>query len=136
MDRIVVEGIRFYGYHGCLPLEKEEGQEFLMDLEVDYDFTPAAEKDDLAEAVDYRGLVERACRLAARERFNLIETLAVRIAEELLQEGTVERVKVRIHKPHAPLGVSVADVAAEVERFRGGSGGGNMPTGPGGESRG
>ncbi len=60
-DRILLEGMIFYGRHGTLPAERELGQRFIVDIELRCDLRPAGLSDDLAKTVDY-GEVHRQAR--------------------------------------------------------------------------
>ena len=53
MDKIVLTGLHFYGYHGCLPEEKRHGQPFHIDLVLETDLERAGQTDDLTQTVDY-----------------------------------------------------------------------------------
>ena len=115
-DKIIIEGMEFYGYHGVLPGEQEIGQRFLVDMELTTYLEHPARLDDLSEAIDYAdvyGLVER---IVTDERFNLIEALAERIAQAVLSRYSVEEVMVRVKKPHAPLGGIFKYVGVEIRR--------------------
>lgn len=112
--KIIINGLKVFAYHGCTPGEQEEGQEFLIDLELEYDFSAAADGDDLGCAVDYDSLASAVHELAVRERYNLLESLVVRIGEHILDKTPAERVLVRVHKPEAPMRCEVEDVAAEM----------------------
>ena len=114
MAKIVVSGIRVFAHHGCTPREKEEGQEFLIDIELEYDASRAAAEDDLAEAVDYDSLASEVYELATGERYDLIETLAARIGEHLMGAVPALRTLVRVHKPQAPMRRKVESVAVEM----------------------
>ena len=112
--KVLISGLEVFAYHGCTPQEKEEGQDFLIDIELDYDAARAVEMDDLAEAVDYDGLATAVHELATRERYDLIETLAARIGEYVMQATPALRLLVRVHKPQAPLQKKVGEVAVEM----------------------
>jgi dihydroneopterin aldolase len=117
-DRILVRGIEAFGYHGVLPEEREQGQPFIVDLVVQTDVSDAAAADDLSETVDYSLLAREAVSVIEGEAYDLIETLAVRIADRVLAHERVHAVEVTVHKPNAPVGVEFADVAVVVERSR------------------
>lgn len=117
-DRILVRGIAAFGYHGVLPEEREEGQPFVVDLVVRTDVAPAAASDDLGKTVDYSVLAREVVAIIEGEACDLIETVAVRIAEKVLTHERVSAVEVTIHKPKAPVGVAFDDVAVIVERVR------------------
>lgn len=110
-DRIEVRGIRAFGYHGVLPHEGEIGQEFIADVVLLCDMSAAAASDDLNLTADYGTVARLVSGLITGERFQLIETLADRVAGALVAQPSVIEVHVTIHKPHAPMPVGVADVA-------------------------
>jgi dihydroneopterin aldolase len=114
LGRIIISGLEVFAYHGCTPEEKERGQNFLLDLELEYDCSRAVAEDDLSEAVDYDRLVSEVHEIASRERYDLIETLAARVGEYIIESTVAETVLVRVHKPEAPLQHEVREVAVEM----------------------
>lgn len=117
-DRIVVSGIEVFAHHGVLEEEKENGQLFSVDVEMELDLQPAADSDHLTETVDYGALAERVHARVAGERWNLIETVAARVADLILEDPRVSASTVTIHKPQAPITVPFRDVAVTVRRSR------------------
>ncbi len=117
-DVIAVRGIEAYGYHGVLPTERERGQPFVVDLELHTDVSAAAASDDLTQTVDYSTLARQVVDIVQGEPCDLIETLAVRLADAMLVHETVYAARVTVHKPEAPVGVPFSDVAVTVERER------------------
>ena len=115
-DRITLTGIAGYGYHGVFPEERASGQPFVVDLVCELDLSGAAAGDDLGQTVDYGGLAQAVVADIERDPLNLIEALAERIAGTCLSHQAVQRVKVTVHKPNAPLPVPVADVAITLTR--------------------
>lgn len=117
-DRIELTGLRGHGRHGVHAEEREAGQPFLVDLSLSLDLGPAARSDDVRETVHYGELAARVVALVEGEPVDLIETLAVRIAELCLADPRVDEVEVTVHKPQAPVGVPFGDVAVTVVRGR------------------
>lgn len=117
-DLIVVRGIEAFGYHGVLPEERQNGQPFVVDIEVRTDVSDAAATDDLAKTIDYAVLAQDAVDIVQGPPCDLIETVAVRIAEQALTHERVQSVQVTVHKPKAPVGVPFGDVLVTVERRR------------------
>lgn len=117
-DQLAVRGIEVFGHHGVFDFERRDGQVFVIDLVLDLDTRSAAATDDLAETVDYGALVAAVEAAVRRDPVDLIETLAQRIAEVCLEEERVERVQVTVHKPHAPIEATFADVALTIDRSR------------------
>lgn len=118
MDRITLTGIEAWGHHGVLEHERELGQRFVVDVEVAADLAGAAASDRLADTIDYAGLAQRVADLVAGRSFRLIEGLAVRIAEVVLEDERVLEATVTVHKPSAPFPVVVAEAAVTVVRRR------------------
>lgn len=117
-DRITLRGIRAYGYHGVLAEEHQNGQMFGVDVELLTDVSEAAASDDLEATVDYAAVAREVVRVVEGDPCNLIETVAVRIADALLVVGRVTEVRVTVHKPQAPVGVPFDDVSVTVVRRR------------------
>ncbi len=118
LDRISVTGLRVFGYHGVLPAEREQGQEFVIDTVLWLDTRRAAETDELSLTVDYGALAQALAEIVAGEPVDLIETLAERLAAACLADDKVDQVEVTVHKPSAPIAVPFTDVAATIRRSR------------------
>jgi 7,8-dihydroneopterin aldolase/epimerase/oxygenase len=117
-DRIELRGLRVRGHHGVFEHERRDGQEFVVDVTVWMDLTPAAASDDLADTLHYGELAERAAAIVAGEPSNLIETVAARVADMVLADARVRAVEVALHKPQAPIPLEFADVAVVVHKSR------------------
>jgi len=117
-DQIALRGLRVRGYHGVLPAERRDGQLFGIDVVVDTDVSAAADADDLALTVDYATLARQVEKIVAGDPVDLLETLAVRIADVCLAHRGVVAVEVTVHKPMAPIGIPFDDVAVTVRRSR------------------
>ena len=118
LDKIAITGLRGYGYHGVLPAEREQGQEFVVDAVVWVDTSAAAAADDLSATVDYAALAGQLSGIISGEPVDLIETLAQRLAGACLDNGQVRHAEITVHKPYAPVGVPVADVSVTIRRSR------------------
>jgi dihydroneopterin aldolase len=98
MDRILLEGMSFQGRHGVRAAERERPQEFKVDVEVDSDLREPAKTDRIEDSVDYRRIRAIAKEVIEGESQNLIETLAARIADRVLELPGVSGVSVRVAK--------------------------------------
>ena len=116
-DRILLEGMVFYGFHGVNLAERETGQRFLVDLDVTRDLRPAGLSDDIEDTVSYAHLYRLVKEVVEGPPRNLLETLAETIAQRVLDEHDVEAVRVTVRKPEAPIKGSVL-AGAGVEVFR------------------
>lgn len=115
-DSITLLGLRIPARHGVLDRERAEGQTFLVDVRAWLDLAQAAADDDLAHTLDYGVLAAEIHRRVAGERWNLIERVAGRVADLVMEDGRVNRVEVTVHKPEAPIPVDFGDVAVTVVR--------------------
>ncbi|HVW42932.1 MAG TPA: dihydroneopterin aldolase [Amycolatopsis sp.] len=117
-DRITLTGLRVFGQHGVFEHEKRDGQEFVVDVTVWLDLAPAAETDDLKQTVHYGELAELAAGIVGGEPYDLIESVAGKIADEVLADERLTAVEVTVHKPSAPIPLTFDDVAVTVRRQR------------------
>lgn len=114
-----IKGITGYAYHGVLDSEAQLGQTFTIDLGLWFSSATAATTDDLADTVNYAEAAECAQSILTTYRYQLIETLADHISEELLTTFPLLReVEVTIHKPHAPISVPFTDLSLTVRKRR------------------
>jgi len=112
---IEIEGLELRGFHGALPEERKRGQMFLFDVTlVAHD--AGVHTDKLGDTVDYTAVVAYIQKVSDSHRFNLIEALAARVADGLLERFPVSQVSVRVRKPEVKLEGPVAWTAATVER--------------------
>jgi len=117
-DRITLTGLRVFGRHGVFEHEKRDGQEFVVDITVWLDLTAAAATDDLAQTLHYGELAELAAGIVGGVPYDLIESVAGRIADQVLLDSRPRAVEVTVHKPSAPIPLTFDDVAVTVRRQR------------------
>lgn len=116
-DLIRVTGIKAFGYHGVLPHEATDGQEFTVDLVVTLDLRAASVFDDLNQTINYADLAQIAHDNIVGERVQLIERLAGRIADEISSAySQITSVSVTVHKPHAPVAVDFENISVTIMR--------------------
>ncbi len=118
-DRISIIGIRGVGHHGVFEHEKADGQEFIVDVELELMVSDAAQSDDLAMTVDYGVVAQQVYDCIVAPSVDLIETLAENIAAACLVHERVLAVEVAVHKPSAPIPVPFDDVILRIRRARG-----------------
>lgn len=117
-DILSLRGLRGRAHHGVFEVERREGQEFVVDVDMGLDTRTAATNDDLSATVDYGGLAELLHASLVRDPVDLIETLAQRLADVCLSEPLVAWVAVTVHKPAAPIRVTLDDVSLTIHRSR------------------
>ena len=118
MDKIILEGMEFYGYHGVLREEQALGQRFIVDVELRLDLRPAGRADDPALTVNYARVFERVREIVGGRPYRLIEAVAEAVAADLLERFPAGEVTVRVKKPQAPVPGRFAWMAVEIRRRR------------------
>lgn len=117
-DRIRITGLKVFGHHGVDPAEREHGQDFVVDIEIETDLRLAGASDRLEDTVDYSPLIKEVQRIVSQERYDLLEALAARIAEAVLEDSKVSATTVRVAKPDPPLDADLESVQVEITRSR------------------
>lgn len=117
LDKIFIKDFEVFAKHGVFGEEKKLGQKFIISVELELDLRKAAVTGNLNETVNYGELCHEIEREFTKEKYDLIETAAEKIAEFiLLQYNKVKTVKVMLKKPWAPIGKHVEYVAVEIKR--------------------
>jgi dihydroneopterin aldolase len=118
-DRIFIHGLALHAYHGVMPHEAKVGQTFTLDLELEIDLAQAARSDKVVDTVSYDKVVDCASKGFCGQRFRLIEAAAGQVADAVLATFPgVQKIKVTIHKPHAPIAATFRDVGVTLVRAR------------------
>jgi len=116
---IRIKRATFYGYHGVRSEEQSVGGKFEADVDIYTDFTDAASEDSLAKTIDYHEVYSFLYHLALEQKYYLIESLASKIADELLMKfENIDKIAVRIRKNNPPLGGVVDCVEVEIVKER------------------
>jgi dihydroneopterin aldolase len=111
---VEVRDLRVFGRHGVHEEERERGQDFVFDVELEVGERGAS--DRLEDAVDYVEVARVVREVSDAHRFALLEALASAVADELERRFSPERVRVRVRKPEVrPAGLE-GTVAATVTR--------------------
>jgi dihydroneopterin aldolase len=96
--------------------ERAHPQECSADLAVWADFKAAASTDRLEAALDYCAILDRVLEVAHRGEYRLVETLAYRLAQSVLEAFPAARVNVKVRKRPAGLRESLDCIEVEVEQ--------------------
>ncbi|MFD2923477.1 dihydroneopterin aldolase [Halobacillus naozhouensis] len=119
MDKIYLNGMEFWGYHGLFPEENKLGQRFYVDLELELDLKPAAQKDDMDQSINYGEIYEVTKTVVEGEAAKLVETIAEQLAQQLLQSfSLLEACRVKVTKPDPPIPGHYKSVAIDIYRSR------------------
>lgn len=118
MDKIAVEGIRLFGYHGCLDEEGKIGTEYEASVFVWGDISQSFNSDQLEHTMDYVN-INRIVQEHVAQRAKLIETVAQRISDSIFAEmPLVKKLKIKLSKLSPPINGDVKSVSIELKRKR------------------
>jgi 7,8-dihydroneopterin aldolase/epimerase/oxygenase len=112
--KIELHGIELHGHHGVHDWEREHGQRFLFDVELEVG--EAGSSDRLEDAVDYRDVAACVREISDRRVYLLLEALATAVADALLARFQIESVSVRVRKPDVVLDPPVEYAAVRATR--------------------
>lgn len=101
LDQIRLQNLLFWAKHGVYAEEKEQAQQFRVDITLFLDLQPAAAADDIAQTVDYAAFYLRLKELVEGEHCGLLETLCLRICHLALREAQVWAVEAAVCKCRA-----------------------------------
>lgn len=119
MDKIFLNGLSFYAYHGALKEENVLGQVFKVDLVLELDLAKAGKNDDLSQTVHYGHVYEAVKCIVEGEPLKLIEAVAEKVSEAVLKQfPQIKQLTVKLTKPTPPIPGHYDSVAVEIVRGR------------------
>ena len=118
MDKIILKGIQFHGYHGVAEAERQLGQKYEVDLELMTDLSAAGTTDDLAHTIDYAQVVQLVIEIGTQRSFQLFEAIAERIADAILAQFQIDEVRIAVKKLSPPIKPRLAYAGVEIHRKR------------------
>ncbi|MFL2988672.1 dihydroneopterin aldolase [bacterium] len=97
-NKIKLENLNFYGYHGVYNKEIKDGQEFILNLDISYNYNDSS--DSVSKTIDYIELYNLLKNFFNKTRYNLLETLGNEIINQVLDNyASIYYIKVNIRKP-------------------------------------
>jgi len=117
--KICIKDMEVFSYHGVYDFEKENGQIFLISIEISINYDISNDSDLLEQTIDYAKVYKRVYQISRENKFNLIESLAQQIALTILREfSEVLEVSVKVKKPRAPIEGDFKYVGSEIKLTR------------------
>ena len=119
-DAIFVSGLALHAYHGVMQHEAKVGQTFELDLDARYrSRRRLAQRQAQATPSPTTRWWRRRREAFCTRRYRLVEAAAGAVAEAVLERSPqVRRIRVTVHKPHAPIAAIFDDVGVIIERAR------------------
>lgn len=119
MDKIIVKNLKIFAFHGVNPEEKEDGQNFVFDITAYLDLNEPCKSDDVNDTVSYAKIIKSVTRIATGEKNDLLERVVQRVADGLFADfSKIQKLKITLKKPEAPIKADFGYVAVEIERDR------------------
>ena len=116
-DKIILEGIILYGYHGRKQPEKEMGQRFMVDIEVEKDLRISGASDQIEGTVSYTDIYRVVKEIIEGPSLNLLEAVAHHIADKIIDKYPIEAVRIKVKKSSPPItGAILSGAAVEIYR--------------------
>ena len=117
MDKIHIKNLEVFAKHGVFPEENVLGQKFVVSAVLYTSTREAGRTDDLTKSIHYGEVSQFITEFMKQNTFQLLETAAERLAEELLlNTERLEKIRLEIKKPWAPVGLPLETVSVEIER--------------------
>lgn len=119
MDKIIIRDLKIFAYHGVNPEEKENGQHFVFDIDMDVNMTKACYSDHVEDTVSYAKVIKTVTRVVTAEKYDLLEKVAQITADAILSEyPDVFSVQITLKKPEAPMKADFGWVGVQIFRER------------------
>lgn len=119
MDKIIIKNLKLFAYHGVNPEEKENGQNFLIDLIYYLDLKKPCESDSVDDTVSYAKATKIIRRVFTEKSYDLIEKSAQVICNALFEEfSQIKKIEITIKKPEAPVKAEFDYMAVTLVRER------------------
>ena len=113
---IKINEIQLFGYHGLYEEEKENGQKFIISLSIDIDYTD--KNDKIGNTVDYAKIINEVKDTFNQKRYNLIESLAVEISDNLMKNKKINSLDISIKKESPPIDAKLNSVEVNLRKIR------------------
>ncbi|MBP8597876.1 MAG: dihydroneopterin aldolase [Selenomonas sp.] len=117
MAKIRIHNMMFYGFHGVYEYEREQGQKFYVDVEVETKTDDMADTDDIKDGVDPAAVYDIVKDVVENTRFQLLGALSAHVGDKLLAKYPhFQAVTARIRKPSVPISGPIDYVEVETTR--------------------
>tara|TARA_X000001036_G_scaffold185087_2_gene174711 strand:+ start:3113 stop:3463 length:351 start_codon:yes stop_codon:yes gene_type:complete len=115
--KIKINKMKLFGYHGLYDIEKENGQDFIVNIVIESALQDKC-GDNIEDMIDYVEIAEQAKVIFYQSRYNLIETLAIDISEQIMKNSKVDSVNVSIKKVAPPIDLNLESIEVEYSKER------------------
>lgn len=119
MDKITIKNLKLFAYHGVNPEEKENGQNFYIDLNYFLDLSLPCESDNVDDTVSYAKVVKIIQKVFTERSYDLIEKAAQKVCDALFESfESIKKIEITLKKPEAPVKAEFDYMAVSLTRER------------------
>ncbi len=120
MDKILIRDLKIFAYHGVNPEEKEDGQNFVLDIDAFVDISVPCMSDNVEDTVSYAKIIKQTLKVFTAQKDDLLERAAQRVADSLFESfDKIQALRIVLKKPEAPIKADFGYVGVEIYRERG-----------------
>ena len=119
MDKILIRTLKIFAYHGVHDCEKENGQNFVFDIDVFVDVSDACKSDNVDDTVSYSAVIYQVQKIFTENKYDLLEKAAQTVADGLFESfDKIQSLRILLKKPEAPIKADFDYVGVEIFRER------------------
>ena len=118
MDTIRINNLKIIARHGVYAFEKSNDGTFEIDLVLHCNLEKPGHTDALSDTIDYQEIISCTIEEFTKKRFSLVEAVANSVCDRLLAEFDLDKIVIRVRKPHAPIEADFKNVEVELQRVK------------------
>ena len=116
MDRIRIKNLKIPARHGVYEFEKEKDGTFELDIELYLPLLKAGKSDRLKDTINYEDIISNITKAFTDKQYELVEAAAQSVCDRLLNDFKIDKIKIRVRKPHAPIDTDFDTVEVRLNR--------------------
>ena len=116
MDRIRIKNLKIPARHGVYEFEKEKDGIFELDIELYLPLLKAGKSDRIEDTINYEDIISTVTKAFTEKQYALVEAAAQSVCDRLLNDFKIDRITIRIRKPHAPIDADFETVEVQLNR--------------------
>ena len=116
MDSIRIKNLKIPARHGVYEFEKEKEGTFELDIELYLPLFKAGESDRLEDTINYEDIISVVTKAFTDKQYALVEAAAQSVCDRLLNDFKIDKITIRVRKPHAPIDADFETVEVQLNR--------------------
>ena len=116
MDRIRIKNLKIPARHGVYEFEKEKDGTFELDIELYLPLLKAGNSDRLEDTINYEDIISTATKAFTEKQYALVEAAGQSVCDRLLNDFKIDKITIRVRKPHAPIDADFETVEVQLNR--------------------